>query len=854
MQNFEKLGEFYLGRVVDEESMEVSDQLYLTDSKDLTTHAVVVGMTGSGKTGLSIGLLEEAAMDNIPAVILDPKGDMGNLALAFPKFRTEDFLPWIDPAEANNSGKSPEEYAADVANNWKNGLEKSGITGERLQEYLNKVDISVYTPGSNAGRKLSIIDLADLPSEAVLNDGEALQDYINSTVSSLLSLLKINADPLNSREHILLSTILLNKWRAREDVDLATLIQSIQEPEFDKVGVMPLETIYPRAERFKLAMQFNNLVASPSFSSWLEGEKLDIQNLLYTEEGKPRLSIISINHLSEADRMFFVSIFLNKMVSWVRAQSGTSSLRALLYMDEIYGYFPPVSNPPSKQPLLTLLKQARAYGLGVVLATQNPSDLDYKGLSNIGTWFIGRLQTEQDKARLLDGLQSASGESGAQFDRSELADLIARLPKRTFLVNNVHESGPELFMTRWAMSYLAGPLTRSKIEQLGMNDRSSAMVDVVEIEQANLSDSTFRQAGDGERLATDEPWNLTGAVTSIEKVETIAESASNVQIGNKFDSGTALRPEIHADIPQYYLPANAATNLVYLPSLLAFVETTYTDKLLESSQVKATTWNTPVNNSVIPVDWNKSSGAKPELDTLVNKGSAGAIYYPVPEALNKKTNFTQWEKDLKEIIFRDETLTLMKNEASALISNLGESTRDFQARVQLALREKRDEAVAELKTKYQKESDKLEEKIRKAEARIAREAEQAKQAKFNTFINVGSTILDSFLGKKKFGKSTMNKAASSARAAGRAKQQSVDVSRAEEDLAVLQESLKAIEENLQADIDALTERFDTVQGEITNIQISPSKSNINVKVMSLLWLPFEKANDGSLTPLYTREA
>ncbi|MCA9086899.1 MAG: ATP-binding protein, partial [Planctomycetaceae bacterium] len=209
-------------------------------------------------------------------------------------------------------------------------------------------------------------------------------------------------------------------------------------PPFDRIGVIGLENFYPQADRFQLAMLLNNLLASPGFSSWMEGESLDIQKMLYSPDGKPRFTILSIAHLSEAERMFFVTIFLNEVVSWMRAQSGTSSLRAILYMDEVFGYFPPTANPPSKTPMLTLLKQARAFGLGVVLATQNPVDLDYKGLSNAGTWFIGRLQTERDKARVLDGLEGASAAAGHAFDRRQMEVILSGLGSRVFLLNNVH--------------------------------------------------------------------------------------------------------------------------------------------------------------------------------------------------------------------------------------------------------------------------------------------------------------------------------------------------------------------------------------------------------------------------------
>ncbi|MDH5667141.1 MAG: type IV secretion system DNA-binding domain-containing protein, partial [Nitrospira sp.] len=397
--DFEKLGVFYLGRPYDLAVKQAKPGWLLYDSKDLVTHAVCVGMTGSGKTGLCLALLEEAAIDGIPAIIIDPKGDLGNLMLTFPGLTGEEFQPWINEEEARKKGQSPEVYAQAQADIWKKGLVNWGQDGDRIQRLRDAADVAIYTPGSNAGLPVSILSSFTAPTAEVLEDAELLRERINVTVTSLLGLLGVEADPIQSREHILLSTILDRTWKSGTDLDLGSLIHAIQSPPVSKIGVMDVESFFPAKDRFALAMKLNNLLAAPGFQMWMEGEPLDVQSLLYAPSGKPRLAIVSIAHLNDAERMFFVALLLSQMVGWMRAQSGTTSLRALLYMDEIFGYFPPVADPPSKLPLMTLLKQARAFGLGVVLATQNPVDLDYKGLANIGTWFIGRLQTERDKAR-----------------------------------------------------------------------------------------------------------------------------------------------------------------------------------------------------------------------------------------------------------------------------------------------------------------------------------------------------------------------------------------------------------------------------------------------------------------------
>jgi len=429
--DFEKLGVFYLGKRKD------NNDLLLYDSKDLVTHAVCVGMTGSGKTGLCIGLLEEAAIDNIPALIIDPKGDLSNLLLNFPGLTAEEFAPWVNEDEARAQNLEPAEFATQQADLWTNGLAKWGQDGARIQKLRDSADFTIYTPGSNAGVPISIMKSFAAPDEKTLADREMLRDRISATTTSLLGIAGIDADPVRSKEYVLISNILDHAWRNGQDLDLGLLIAQIQKPPFSKVGVMDLNAFYPEKERFTLAMALNNLLASPGFEAWLQGVPLDVGQLLYTDKGKPRIAILSISHLSDAERMFFVSLLLNQTLSWVRAQSGTTSLRAILYMDEIFGYFPPVANPPSKKPLLTLLKQARAFGLGVVLATQNPVDLDYKGLANTGTWFIGRLQTERDKARVMEGLEGATAQAGGRFDRAKMEEILAGLGKRVFLMNNV---------------------------------------------------------------------------------------------------------------------------------------------------------------------------------------------------------------------------------------------------------------------------------------------------------------------------------------------------------------------------------------------------------------------------------
>ena len=408
----EQLGSFYLGAVYDLENGKRTETPVNYDARDLVTHAVCVGMTGSGKTGLCIGLLEEAAIDKAPALLIDPIGDITNLLLQFPELRPEDFEPWINADDARRKDKTVEEFAASTAETWRNGLADWGITGERMKLLAEQTQYTIFTPGSEMGTPLNIMGSLAAPKLDWATESEAIRERIGGTVAELLGLAGVSADPGRSREGILLANIFEHFWQQGENLDLEKLIAAITNPPVKKMGAFEVDVFFPPKDRFNLAMSFNTLLASPKFQSWLMGEPLDVDKLFYTAEGKPRHSIIYIAHLSDSERMFIVTLLLENLITWMRKQSGTTSLRALLYFDEVFGYFPPTAEPSSKRPLLTLLKQGRAFGLGVVLVTQNPVDIDYKGLTNAGTWFIGKLQAERDKERVLAGLKGALTEAG----------------------------------------------------------------------------------------------------------------------------------------------------------------------------------------------------------------------------------------------------------------------------------------------------------------------------------------------------------------------------------------------------------------------------------------------------------
>ena len=816
MHEFEKLGAFYLGRPYDLDHKKPKEALLLYDSKDLVTHAVCVGMTGSGKTGLCITLLEEAAIDSIPAIVIDPKGDLSNLLLTFPNLSPEDFAPWANEGED----------ATQKAQLWKDGLASWGQDGDRIKRLREAAEFRIYTPGSNAGIPVSILKSFDAPNETVRQDSELLAERINTTATSLLGLIGITADPLRSREHILISNILHQEWSNGRNLDIASLIQQIQTPPMTKIGVMELDAFFPAGDRLELAMALNHLLASPSFASWMEGEPLDVQQLLYTSVGKPRLSIFSIAHLGDAERMFFVSLLLNQVLGWVRAQSGTTSLRAILYMDEIFGYFPPVANPPSKLPLLTLLKQGRAFGLGVVLATQNPVDLDYKGLANTGTWFIGRLQTERDKARVLDGLEGIAAGTGQKFDKQEMEEVLAGLTNRIFLLNNVHDDAPEVFETRWAMSYLRGPLTRTQIK--------------------TLMDPLKTSAGGAPQISN------TGAAPQVSStVPPTAPIPSPPSAVPTSTSRTQSRPHLSPDIPQYYLPlrssADANTTLSYQPILLGAADIHYS-KSKTIDLTEQVTLLTTINDGPIDLDWADATTLNVPLEDLESEPQPNAQFADVPAKASKVKSYATWRKDFANWLYRNQRLELLASPSLDIASNPGESERDFRVRLQQLAREQRDQAVDKLRQKYAGRFAQLEERKRRAEQAVAREAEQAKDQRYQTAISFGATLLSSFMGRKRGG--VLGRATTAARGVSRTMRQTDDVDRAEENVAAVSQRLAHLEAEFQAEAETIERSLDPTTEQLETVSLKPTKANINVKLLTLVWAPYWQDAHGAAKPAW----
>lgn len=814
MEDFEKLGIFYLGRGYDAEQGRRKDNLVLYESKDLLTHAVCVGMTGSGKTGLCIALLEEAALDSIPSIVIDPKGDLANLLLTFPDLSASEFLPWVNEEDARKQGMSREAYAENQARLWEKGLAEWGQDRARIGRLRSAADFTIYTPGSSAGLPVSILKSFEPPAPAILNDGDLLRERITVTVTSILNLLGIEADPIQSREHILVSTLLDSAWQNGQPLDLPGLIMAIQSPPVKKIGILDLESFFPSRDRFSLAMRFNNLLAAPGFQSWLQGTPLDMDRMLYTEAAQPRVSIFSIAHLNDAERMFFVSLLLTQLVGWMRTQPGTTSLRALLYMDEIYGYFPPVANPPSKEPLITLLKQARAFGLGCLLATQNPVDLDYRGLSNIGTWFIGRLQTERDKARMIDGLEGASGSTAGRFDRQRLERTISRLGKRVFLMNNVHEDEPLTFETRWVMSYLGGPLTRDQIKLL-MDDKRS-------------------------------PAN--------QAAPPAAPSPQQPSIGTAAAAARDRRPIAPPGVPEYFIPAQEGKKegrLLYEPMLLGIGTIYYADAAAGAAAKEPVALLTPIPETSALADWDRAERVALSDGSLEKFPDApDASYGDVPKHALAKKNYPLWGKSFHEWLYRNMTITLMKSPSLGEVSRPGENERDFRIRLQTAAHEKRDLLIDRIGSKYTGKIAALEERIRRAEQAVDREKEQAQQQKLQTALSLGATIFDAMLSRRKAGRSTVGRASTTAGRAGRILKETKDVERAEENVEELRKGLAELHALAAEETEAAKKSIEPLTEALEPIAIKPKKKDIAVVLTALVWVPYQETDTGGIIPVW----
>ena len=826
---------FYLGREYDPKTQKVTAKNINYDPADLTTHAVVTGMTGSGKTGLCVALLEEAALQGIPAIIIDPKGDLTNLILHFPELAPQDFQPWIDADLARRSGKTLEQVATDASTSWRNGLKEWGMTPERVLALKNSVQFSVFTPGSDSGIPVSVLSSLAAPEISWQDNRETLRERIASTVTALLGLVGINdIDPIRSREHILLSNIFENAWSQGKDVELTELILQTQTPPFEKLGAFPVDTFFPAKDRMDLSMILNNILAAPAFEAWREGQSLDVNALLYTKEGKPRHSIFYLAHLSDAERMFFVTLLFSAVETWMRTQSGATSLRALLYMDEIFGYLPPLGNPPSKQPLLRMLKQARAFGLGLLLATQNPVDVDYKGLSNAGTWFIGKLQTDQDKNRLLDGLESAAGGvSRGIFDK-----LISSLGKRVFVLHNVHSKAPELLQTRWVMNFLAGPITRTQIPALN------------QLANADASLPTQGQpASPSSTVSTPQPSFMASAPQRQSPVSNLQSPTSNSQF-------SSTKPSIPPTIREYFLPQNLSLpeafkaanqpapseamieSIVYKPALLASAQIRILDRKLGVNSEIARTAVVASPEKRGTVRWEDYAATGKPMDNVDTSPAPSTKFGTVDAPLNDAKLMTALQKDFTDWVFRNSSVTARANQALKVFAGPDVTQAEFMTACSDAARALRDAELEKKTSAIDKKIKTLEDKIYREERELRQDQEDARNRNIEAGLNGVEAVAGLFgLGRKK----SLSTPVSKFRMAKNAKE---DVRESEEAIQQFKNDIDDLQrqrEQIEAEI---TERWGRAASESTEVTVNPKKTDVYVNLFGVGWMPYYLVNSG----------
>jgi hypothetical protein len=803
---YEKLGLFYLGRELDLATHSPAQTPFLFKSKDLTTHAAIIGMTGSGKTGLGIGLIEEAIIDNIPSIIIDPKGDMGNLLLAFPDLLPQDFLPWIDPSDAARKEMTVEAYAEATARNWREGLQSWGQDQERIRSLLTATTMTIYTPGSSSGVSVSVLNSFQAPSAEVTNDTDTFNGLVNSTTVSLLALVGIAGDPLQSREHILLSSILIHFWRKGESLSLEGLIGNIVNPPFTKVGVFPLDTFYPQTQRMSLAMSLNGLLASPTFASWVQGVPLDIQKILYGDDGRPKTAIFTLSHLSDSERMFFVTMLLNQIIGWMRRQQGTSSLKALLYMDEIFGYFPPTANPPSKKPMLLLLKQARAFGLGVVLSTQNPVDLDYKGLANIGTWFVGRLQTSQDQERVLEGIVGASD---GKLDRQKVRELLSDMKSRQFLLTSAHLDAPLLFEARWVLSYLRGPLSPADIKNLmqARKDLPAVATMISGLPAAAGIDSGSAVGGGGPSWLSDQPPLLSQGIDQL-----------------------------------YYLQDIPAERLVFEPWLAASAVVRFYNSTRNIDIVRETTVRIYLDEAFSRPDWTTAEDCPWPLGLCLGQPPTNSSFYPLPPSLAQLRDFRELSRSFNEHLYQNAKLELFRVAALKLESQPGESIGDFKVRLADVLRQQKDLAVEKLRRTYGVRQKRLEDQLGTAMARVEKERVDVTSKTADTVISFGAAVIGAFLGRKALSATTVAKAATGMRSAGRVVKEKSDVQRAENEVQDLQQQLHSLAAEIEQKVVILADSFNPEGFAIETFAVKPRRSDVFNVRLALLWEMVPESN------------
>ena len=801
-------GKFYLGRLHDLKAGKTSDKALLYDPDDLTTHGVVFGMTGSGKTGLCIDLLEEAALNGIPALMIDPKGDITNALLHFPELHAEDFQPWVSADEARRAKQSVEEFAAGTAATWKQGLADWEIKPERIAALAEAAEFAVFTPGSEAGLPVSILASLEAPDLAWDEHKEVIRERIAATATAILGLVGFeNVNPVESREHILLANIFEQAWSQGKDLELGTLIKQVQQPPVDKLGVFEVNEFFPAKEREKLALQLNNILAAPSFQAWLQGEPLDVAQLMFAKDGRPRHSVFTLSHLSDSERMFFVTLLYSAIETWMRTQSGSSTLRAIVYFDEIHGYLPPVAEPPSKGPMLRLLKQARAFGVGQLLATQNPVDVDYKALSNAGTWFIGKLQTERDKERLLDGLEGAAQ---GDFSRKDYDKIISQLGKRVFLLHNVHEKAPAVFHTRWAMNYLPGPLTRNQIPAL--NKLAGRKAKAAPAKKAKPS-----KDNDMETTST-RPTIPAG----------LQEVFLSASLGLDAAAEASRRP----------LPADAQRKgILYRPALLAQAQIRYlkrTYNLDHESKAAALVEEAPESSTVRWEDYMINPVPAARIET---RPAADASYAPLEGLLADGRKAKSLETDFVDWLYRSQQVQVWHNAALKLYGNPELSEDAFIEQCREAAEKEKDAEIKKTQKTYERKLDTLDKRLDREKRELSEDEQEVSQRKLEEYGTHAENILSLFSGRRRTLTTSLTKRRMTAKA-------QADVEESLQTIKDLEDEMDDLAGEIEDVVEEINQRWEEAAADVEQIAVPPLKKDIYVSTFAVAWLPYHLIESG----------
>lgn len=798
-------GKFYLGRVHDIKKKKTGDTALLYDPDDLVTHGVVFGMTGSGKTGLCIDLLEEAALQGIPAIMIDPKGDITNTLLHFPSLAAKDFEPWVNADDSRRSGQSAAEKAADLAQGWRKGLAEWDVAPARIKELADAAEFAVYTPGSEAGLPVNILSSLAAPEGDWSDNKDVIRERIASTATAILGLVGFeDIDPVKSREHILLANLFEQAWSKGTDLTLERLIREVQDPPIEKLGVLEIDKFFPAKERAGLALRLNNILAAPSFQSWLRGQDLDVQELLHTRSGKPRHSVFTLSHLADAERMFFVTLLYSAIETWMFAQPGTSSLRAIIYFDEIHGYLPPVAQPPSKAPMLRMLKQARAFGVGQLLATQNPVDVDYKALSNAGTWFIGKLQAERDKERLLDGLEGA-GQGG--FKRGDYDKTISALDKRIFLLHNVHEKAAAIFETRWAMNYLAGPLTRQQIPLLNSLAGKIARQKPAPVQEASMQDTLLIKPS---------------VPAGVQEVFLPA----------------ALSVDEAAKTHKRDLPATAKrVGYVYRPGLIAQAQVRFDQRKynIDTETRKAVLVpEVPASEAIRWEDYEHDSFDERQLET---RPLAEARFSAPSGLFAEGAELKNLERDFGDWAYRQGEVQIWANDKLKVYGRPELGREEFLAQCQAAADDKRDDEIETAKDRIETKLTTLQRKLDREKRQLNEQQSRASNRKLEEIGTHAENILSLFMGRRRSFTTSLTKRRLSSEADANVTETQSEIKDLEAQLAELNAEAAA----LVAEIDA---RWDEAAAQITQIPLRPARSDVYVSLFGIAWLPYHRVDVG----------